>query len=494
MQRHRAVHDLFGGDLPALHRAQSSDLRGKRRRRVAASLLPSLLLGGGPLAEQVAGRLLDVRTRRLAPKADREQDRVGGFVQLLPGPHRRAVEVGVLRHAAVRSLHLAHEAEHVVGGRGVAGGEQRARRVIQVARPHLAIADITVVVRRGVAPRPRQRRDDRAWVQLVLGHLDHLDAVEEEGRVPGRRTQLRGVLAPARPVGVEHALRPRVLRRVELRIRRRPARAKRQLGHPRAAGAVELPRERDATGTRLAVPVRERVAVQLVVPISPTEVAGGPLIGHRVAPDRQPQTALAHVSPRAVEESSLAGAGAAQVRHEIAVNAQVRCVADQMRPHHNHGAVRISGNFGDQAELVHRVIDLHGIGGRAIVGDPRARHALRCGVEEKARAICDQEAELAQVVCVDGWIQDIGQRAVRRGEPHVRLAARRGTDRVLVAGGPVVGHDTGGGCDVCGPLRRRPEDDDRHDGEHCNEGASHHHEKMEPAQPLTPPTVSPDLK
>jgi len=70
--------------------------------------------------------------------------------------------------------------------------------VVQIARPHLAIARVDGIVGGGVAPWHRERRDDRARVLLVLRHLDHLGAVKKVW-AGGRRGsgEARGIKAPA---------------------------------------------------------------------------------------------------------------------------------------------------------------------------------------------------------------------------------------------------------------------------------------------------------
>ena len=77
--------------------------------------------------------------------------------------------------------------------------------MIQIARPNLAVAHIAVVIRRHIAPRPCKGRDDRARVELVLGHLDDLGAVEEQRRGVRRRAEARGVQPPAGAVGAPAA-------------------------------------------------------------------------------------------------------------------------------------------------------------------------------------------------------------------------------------------------------------------------------------------------
>ena len=320
--------------------------------------------------------------------------------------------------------------------------------MIEVAWPHLAVADITVVVRSGVAPGAGERGDDGPRVQLVLGHLDHLGAVEKERRVARRRAQLLCVLAPAAAIAVEHGLDATVLDRVELAVGRRPARRKRELADPGAASAVELPGERDAARAGLPEATRERVMVKLVIAVAAAEVARRPLVARRVAADREPQAVLVHVSARAVEESGLRCARAAEMRHEVAVHRQVGGVADQVSSDHDHRAGRVGGHLGDQAELVHRVVDLQHVGERAIVGYARAGDALRRGVEEKARSIRDEKSELTQVVGVDGWIEHVGQGPVRGGEPYVRLAAVSRADGVLVTGRPSIRRHVGDRRDV----------------------------------------------
>src|SRR4029079_8194302 len=99
----RGVVAVALGDLGGAHEAR--DLRGDARGRVADEVLPALLRDRA-LVDDAVGGALDVRPRaRIEPaQLPAEDDRVGALVELQIRPVRRAVEVRVLREAAVGLL------------------------------------------------------------------------------------------------------------------------------------------------------------------------------------------------------------------------------------------------------------------------------------------------------------------------------------------------------------------------------------------------------
>ena len=114
-----------------------------------------------------------------APELPRQHDRVRDLVELQVRPVRRAVEVGVLREAAVGLLLAVPQVvDRALGAGAVAGRDLRRRDLVEVARP-----DEVVRARVGaeVAPDPRHRRrgDPAAAVRLVLerGHHHQRDVV-----------------------------------------------------------------------------------------------------------------------------------------------------------------------------------------------------------------------------------------------------------------------------------------------------------------------------
>src|SRR3954447_10473881 len=90
--------DLRGAD-------QAGDLSADARGRVAVGVLPALLRGRA-LGKNALRGAADVApgARVGAPELPREQDRIGDLVELQAAPVRRAVEVRVLRQAAVGLL------------------------------------------------------------------------------------------------------------------------------------------------------------------------------------------------------------------------------------------------------------------------------------------------------------------------------------------------------------------------------------------------------
>ncbi len=240
--------ELRRGDEPC-------DLRSNGRRRETALLLPALDAEGRAAGGDEVRRRLDVVAveRRVGePELVRHQDRVGGLVELRPEGVRRdlAVDEAVARHRAVRQLlALEQEERRGPGRREVAGGDEAAPRLVQVARKHLAVgAEVRVrgvSGRDGLTPRGGEAGDDRAGERLVLGRLDHVGAevvlvleallvgaLDARQLLRPRRRQQLVVVLPALHIGrarLGEAGRERGLRRAH-GLGRRGAEAEREDG------------------------------------------------------------------------------------------------------------------------------------------------------------------------------------------------------------------------------------------------------------------------
>ncbi len=155
---------------------QRGDLDGQRERRVARLLLPAILLRDRPVAREESRRAAHHRPeerelgrveRTLSVREVHQQDREPGFVHLDAVPVRRAIEPHVLRPVPVGFLRDREVAKHPLDVVARTGGEQAARALDEITRPHEVIA-AEVAVALGEAPRDREAGDDAAGESLRL--------------------------------------------------------------------------------------------------------------------------------------------------------------------------------------------------------------------------------------------------------------------------------------------------------------------------------------
>src|SRR5207244_4655401 len=122
--------------------------------RVAAVLLPSILLGDGTVAQNEPRRLADHRPQveiRLLSFASHqlgEQDRQRHLVELHAAPVRRPVEPHVLPPRAVRLLRAPEVAQRTPREMRMASREEAAGALDEIARPDEVIAAELVVTLR----------------------------------------------------------------------------------------------------------------------------------------------------------------------------------------------------------------------------------------------------------------------------------------------------------------------------------------------------------
>ena len=141
---------------------------GERERRIAGVLLPTVLLGSRPGAQDEARRALDHRPellqirrrkRALAPGHVQEQHRERAFVELHAAPIGRAVQPIVLPPRSVSLLGRPQITKDLADLAMRAAREQRARGFAEIAGPDEMIAP-HVVVALAEAPRNRQAGDE----------------------------------------------------------------------------------------------------------------------------------------------------------------------------------------------------------------------------------------------------------------------------------------------------------------------------------------------
>ena len=210
------------GDLGRRH--QAGDLRGGRRRRVAAGLLPALLRRRRPRTHQrvrgLAHAAPDAVVR--APQLIRQDDRERRLVELDVALIRLPVDLRVLRERPVRLLLVREQPGHRPVRRGpVTRREQAGDLVVEVTRPHEVIATAALVGVHGEPPRQRQRRDEGAAERLVLVGLDRHDRdvvlraqpLREHRRSRPQRPEVAAPLLPVRRRAVGEALHHAAARR-----------------------------------------------------------------------------------------------------------------------------------------------------------------------------------------------------------------------------------------------------------------------------------------
>ena len=177
--------------------------------RVAAIFLPTILLGGRPIAHDEAGSRHDhfgeaVGIARFkhpfAQQKVDQQDGKGAFVQLHAAPISGSVEPHILRPAAVSLLHGREVGQNHSRRQAHSGGDQSSRRLHQIARPDQMItAEVVIALRE--APGDRQAGYDAAGERQRLVRQHDGDAgpiaVANIGR--GWRDQRRGLFECASP-------------------------------------------------------------------------------------------------------------------------------------------------------------------------------------------------------------------------------------------------------------------------------------------------------
>ena len=268
---------------------EPGDRGGDRRGRVAVGVLPALLRRR-PAPDDALRRPLDVApgTRVEPPELPREHDRVGDLVELQVRPVRRAVEVGVLREAAVGLLLAVPQvADGALGAGAVAGRELRRRDLVEVARPD-EVVGAGVGAEVAPDPRHRRRRDPGAAVRLVLerGHHHHRDVVGrlhagDAARAPVEAVEVVVPAVGVAPLGVAEAAAQRPLGGAA-----RPRRRRRR--SPSASVTSRLPRRPGARDQRGLDDVA-RFSRRLVGPVHPV-VGGevGPAVARAHVADRGP--------------------------------------------------------------------------------------------------------------------------------------------------------------------------------------------------------------
>ena len=190
----------IGGD------EERRDLGGNGERRVSRLFFPSILRTDGAVAREKDGRPAHHRPQRipsgrvdhaLARRKIDEENRECGFVHLHAVPVGPAVEPHVLRPVAIRLLRHLQVAQHAPDVLVRADGDEAARDLDEVPRPHQVIA-AEIVVRLRESPRNREAGDDPAFhtLRFVCPQHGGADLIE-----PGslRRAGRRPRAARARP-------------------------------------------------------------------------------------------------------------------------------------------------------------------------------------------------------------------------------------------------------------------------------------------------------
>ena len=388
---------------------------------------------------------------------------------------RRAVEVAVLREAAVGLLLAVPEVVERAARRGaVPGRDLRRRHLVEVARPD-------EVVRPGVAgdraPHPghRRRRDAGARVRLVLqrGHHHQRHVVERpspggaarpleagEVRMPAVR-----VVPGGRPEAPTHERRrggaPRLRRGGrEAERDRRPAPALEAV-HRDPGGVDDVPgRARAVIG-----PVHAEVVAQVRPPVAGAHVPVRHAPRRRIALQRHGVAVVPRREPlRAVVVAAVGERGIKQ-RVEL-----VRAAREgpQAHAHEDGGPVRV-GDVG--------------------LRDPPARGAGRVDLAVREAAPVDEldavpgilplalrerppvghdELEVAHARGAEVRRVDLSHGAVVEGQPDLAVAPGRGAHPVLVALGPArnrsrcTGSLTRGSCARDGPEARCAHESQHH--------------------------------
>src|SRR6185312_2282558 len=179
-------------------------------RRIAAVLLPSILLSGRAVANDIAGGGFDHlgvagRLRTIdgagAQQHVVKQDRKSGLVHLDAAPIRPAVEPGILYPMPVGFLDRHEIAQDAFSGVCRTGREQPAGNLDEIAWPNQMVA-AKIVIALGRAPRNRQTCDDCAGRRFSMRRHDHrADAIAIKALLVARLIEWQERLLPLSPAG-----------------------------------------------------------------------------------------------------------------------------------------------------------------------------------------------------------------------------------------------------------------------------------------------------
>ena len=418
-----------------------------------AGLFPSVLSGCGALADQETARRRR-HVERVEPSEDtgllqspREDDRERHLVELNARPVRAAVDPEVLIEATVRALRNREVHQRAQRCDGVAGGEQRCRRLNEVAGPHQVVPS-HVLVAFAAPPRDAHRRDDRARIALVFVREQQVDAPLVKSRaVPGGLSQGEafGRSPPLDAEMPQRRLERRHKRLEQVRDRTVPRVAERQADGERAGpGDVDLGGDSDIAVVRgVELPIHFQVVVQVGPAVVDGHVAAGASHDRRGGAKRHPRAALERDDDRAgfgVENLRVVVPAAdLQMRRAQEVRVQTASYLGsrfERRPHQHAVVMRCADEC--LVDRIYAVLcgvdDLEPERHFVEAGDARAR--VPPFVVEEGRAVGDEELKVADLWRVDGRIEDFREDAGRHRVPDVAGAGVRGADRLLRAASP----------------------------------------------------------
>ena len=226
-QQTRKRLDVAGlGDLRRGEQRRNGD--SKREGRIAGILLPTVLLGSGPGAQDEARRALDHRPelwevrgpeRALASGHIQEQHGERAFIELHAAPIGRAVQPIVLPPRSVSLLGRPKITKDSADLAVRAAREQRASGFAKIAGPDQMVAP-HVVVALAEAPRNRQAGDEASWERRRLMDAKDVGAHAIDVlamSMPLHRAQGRLPSAPSGRIVIQncleraHARSPRVI-------------------------------------------------------------------------------------------------------------------------------------------------------------------------------------------------------------------------------------------------------------------------------------------